>query len=164
MAGKRMKWAAAALCVTLLAAGAFAEAAHSAHRGRGMFGGPMAHVFRQLDLTGAQRGQMRDILAKEKPALRPLMKQMAQNRYQIAQLEINGAFDEAQVRALATQQAQSMSDLIVQRARVESELIQVLTPDQKTKLNQILANRQQKFLDHAQGQGQGPAQGQAPNQ
>lgn len=155
MTGSRMKWIGGALAVTLLAALAVGETTGAIHRHRaGMFGGPMARMLtRRLDLTAAQRTQIRDILQKEKPTIQPLMKQMAQNRFQITQLELNGNFDESQVRALATQQAQTMSDLIVQRARIESELIQVLTPDQKTKLGQMLTNHQQRL----QGQSQTPA-------
>jgi Spy/CpxP family protein refolding chaperone len=102
---------------------------------------------RQLDLTAQQRTQIHQILAKEKPLVQPLMEQMAQTRYQIAQLALNGPYDESQVRPLASQQTQTMQDLIVQRARIESELIQLLTPDQKTKLGQLLASRQQKLMN-----------------
>jgi Spy/CpxP family protein refolding chaperone len=154
MKSSRMKWMGAALALTLLAVVAVCETTGPAHRHRGeMFGGPMVRVFaRQLNLTDAQRTQIHQILAKEKPTVQPLMRQMAQSRYQIAQLELNGAFDESQVRPLASQQAQTMSDLIVQRARIESELIQVLTPDQKTKLTQILATHEQRLQSHSQGQ------------
>jgi Spy/CpxP family protein refolding chaperone len=153
MKSSRMKWTGAALALSLLAVVAVCETTGPAHRPRGeMFGGPMVRVFHQLNLTDAQRTQMHQILAKEKPTVQPLMQQMAQSRYQITQLELNGAFDESQVRPLASQQAQTMSDLIVQRARIESELIQVLTPDQKTKLTQILANHEQRLQSHSQGQ------------
>ena len=150
----RFNWIAGGLAVTLGAAFAVCETVQAGHPHRGgMFGGPTVRMFaRQLDLTEAQRTQMHQILAKEKPTMRPSMQQMAQTRYQIAQLELNGAFDESQVRPLATQQAQAMQDLIVQRARIESELIQVLTPDQKTKLSQLLAQRQQRLTNHMQQQ------------
>lgn len=156
MRDSRVRWIAIALAVTLLGAVALSEATATMHRHShrgGMFGGPMVRILsRQLDLTEAQRAQVHDILLKEKPTMQPMMRQMAQNRSQITQLELNGVFDEAQIRSLATQQAQAMSDLIVQRARVESELIQVLTPDQKTKLGQILATHQQRMQSHTQGQ------------
>jgi len=153
MKSSRLKWMGTALAVTVLAVVAVCETTGPAHRHRGeMFGGPMVRVFHQLNLTDAQRTQMHQILAKEKPTVQPLMRQMAQSRYQIAQLELNGAFDESQVRPLASQQAQTMSDLMVQRARIESELIQGLTPDQKTKLTQILATHEQRLQSHSQGQ------------
>ena len=38
----------------------------------------MGFYVHQLDLTDAQRAQVKAIMAKEKPALQPLMQQMAQ--------------------------------------------------------------------------------------
>lgn len=147
------KWIGAGLALVLAAVFAVSETTGAIHhrRAEGMFGGPAVRILaRQLDLTDAQRTQIHQLMAKEKPTVQPLMKQMVQGRLQIAQLEVNGNFDEAQVRTLATQQAQTMSDLIVQRARIENEMVQVLTPDQKTKLTQILANWQQKRGNHTQ--------------
>ena len=101
-----------------------------------------------LDLTDAQRTQMKAILAKDKPAIRPLMQQLAQGRQQMHQLESASTFDETKVRTLATQQSQTMTDLMVQRARINSELMQVLTADQKTKLAAFEAKRQARFQHH----------------
>jgi periplasmic protein CpxP/Spy len=143
------KWAVAALALSVATVVAVSQTAPG-HRHGGMSQEPMLGRFaRQLDLTAQQRTQIHQILAKEKPAVQPLVEQMAQTRYQIAQLALNGPFDESQVRPLASQQTQTMQDLIVQRARIESELIQVLTPDQKTKLSQLLASRQQKLMNPA---------------
>ena len=62
----------------------------------------------------------------------------------------NLTFDEARVRALATQQAQTMTEMIVQKARIESEMIQILTPEQKTKLNDLRAKHEQRMMKHMQ--------------
>ena len=51
-------------------------------------------------------------------------------------------FDEAKVREMAAQQTQTLTELTVQRARVESEMYQVLTPDQKTKLSTIITQHE----------------------
>jgi len=128
-------------------------------RGEGMFGGgmpgPMLGYFvRKLDLTEAQQAQVKSIMAKEKPSFQPLMLQMAQGHQQMHELVMNNGFDEAKVRELATQQTQTMTELMVQRARVESELLQILTPDQKTKLTALAAAHQQRLLNHLQNQGQ----------
>jgi Spy/CpxP family protein refolding chaperone len=118
-------------------------------RGYGMFGGHMMHFFSDyLDLTDAQQVQVKQILAKDKPALQPLMQQMMQNRQQLRQVIESGTFDEAQARALASQQAQTMTELTVQKARMESDLYQVLTSDQKAKLNKFIDRHQQRFLQH----------------
>jgi len=144
----------------LVAVGAVAQTVKRAHMhggGYGMFGAPgwgfLAH---RLDLSDAQRAQMKQILAKEKPVLQPLLAQMTQNRHQERVLVQSGTFDEAKVRALAAQQTQTMTELMVQRARIESELYQVLTTDQQTKLNQMLDQREQRFMQHLQQQPQQP--------
>jgi periplasmic protein CpxP/Spy len=109
--------------------------------------GPHAIAFftHYLDLTDAQQAQVKDILAKEKPTLRPLLEQLAQSHHQLRQYEESGNFNEAQVRLIASQQAQTISELLVQKARIESELVQVLTPEQKTKLSQFIDKREQRF-------------------
>jgi Spy/CpxP family protein refolding chaperone len=117
------------------------------HHGGG-FGGMLGMMGDYLDLTDAQRTQMKAILAKDKPAIRPLMQQLAQGRQQMHQLESASTFDETKVRTLATQQSQTMTDLMVQRARINSELMQVLTADQKTKLAAFEAKRQARFQHH----------------
>src|SRR5213080_3449300 len=139
-----------ALVLTLTAAVGISQTVRRAHmHGDGMFEGHMLHFFTDyLDLTDAQ--QVKDIMAKEKPALKPLMQQMAQSHQQIRELTMAGTFDEAKVRTLATQQAQTMTEMIVQKARIESEMIQILTPEQKTKLNDFMAKHEQRMMKHMQ--------------
>jgi periplasmic protein CpxP/Spy len=147
----------AALSLILLAGAAIAQttapaAAPPAHefRGRG-FGGPMFGMFfHQLNLSDAQKTQMKQIMTQEKPTLKPLMQQMAQGENQLRTLELSGSFDEAQARTIASQQSQNATELMVQRARVESELIQLLTPDQKTKLAQLVQQHAQRFSSQGQ--------------
>jgi protein CpxP len=117
----------------------------------GMFGGPGVHFLsRYLDLTDEQKGQVKQILDKEKPGMQPLLLQMAQNRKNMRQLVESGAFDESKARALAVQQSQAMTEFMVQKARIESELVQVLTPEQKTKLDQFLDKHEQRMLQRLQ--------------
>jgi len=156
MKTKYFKIAAVVLALAVMAAIAVSQTVRRAHmRGDGMFGGPMlGYYVHKLDLTDAQQAQVKAIAAKEKPALQPLMLQMAQGHQQMHELVMNNGFDEAKVRELATQQTQAMTELMVQRARVESELLQILTPDQRTKLTALAAAHQQRLLNHLQNQGQ----------
>ena len=101
-----------------------------------------------LDLSQAQRDQVKQILGKDQPAMQPLMQQMHQDRQQMRQLIESGAFDDAKARALATQQTLTMTELTVQRAHMFSDMYQVLTADQKTKLDKFLDRHEQRFLDH----------------
>jgi protein CpxP len=152
----------AAVALVLLGAVAVSQTLHRTGYGRrGMFGeGRMLGFFaHRLDLTDAQQAQIKDILAKEKPALKPLFQQLAQSHQQMRQLEESGAFDEAQVRALANQQSQTMAELIVQKARIKSEMVQVLTPDQKAKFKEMMDKRDQRMMNHMHNQA---PQNQAP--
>lgn len=155
---------AVALLLAVMAAIGVSQTVRRAHMGgEGMFGmpnGPMLGYFvHKLDLTDGQQAQVKSIMAKEKPTFQPLMLQMAQGHQQIHQLVMSSGFDEAKVRELAGQQTQNMTELMVQGARVESELLQVLTPDQKTKLTAIMTEHQQRLQNHMQGmQGQTPSQ------
>jgi protein CpxP len=155
MKSRFLKLATLSLVLMLAAGIATAQDATTAgpthpHGGRG-FGGPMFGFFgHQLNLTDAQKAQMKDIMSKERPALKPLMQQMGQGQAQLRQLEMSGNFNEEQARTIAVQQSQTMTDLAVQRARIEAEMIQVLTPDQKTKLAQMWQRHGQRFGNQGQ--------------
>jgi len=141
-----------ALAAIVVVSVAVSQNVRRAHwRGDGMVGGHgLAFFTHRLDLTDAQQAQAKDILAKEKPTLQPLFQQLAQTRHQLRQFEESGNFEEAQVRTIATQQAQTLAELTVQKARIEAELVKILRPDQKTKLTQIMDRREQRmqrFMD-----------------
>jgi len=91
----------------------------------------------KLDLSSTQQEQIKAVWAKEKPTLQPLMQQMRQNHEAMKALQASGPFDEAKTRALATQNAQVMIEMQVAHARMHSEMMQVLTPDQQTKFQQL---------------------------
>jgi protein CpxP len=115
----------------LFTACAFAQGMH--HHGG------FQHMLKQLDLTSDQQAQVKAVWAKEKPVMQPLMQQMRQNHTAMKALEESGPFDEAKVTALATQNSQAMIQLQVEHSRVKSEIMQILTPEQKTKLAEIEA-------------------------
>jgi len=149
----------AAVVVVLLLVGA-AAVSETVNRGRMRAGGSMfgdhmlMYMTHKLDLTADQQAQVKQIMAKERPAMRPLMKQMGQNRIQLAQLMLNGNVQEAQINAIATQQAQATAQLFTQEAHIESQLIQILTQEQKTKLGEMLTQHQQRFMNGGQEQQQ----------
>jgi Spy/CpxP family protein refolding chaperone len=141
----------AALAFVLSATAGLAQAGPPMHRhARGGFGDLMFAFFgHQLGLSDAQKAQIKDIMTKERPTLQPLLAQLAQGQSQLHQLEM-GTFDEAQARTIATQQSQTMTELAVQRAKIEAELIQVLTPDQKTSLAEMWQRREHRRASHSQ--------------
>jgi periplasmic protein CpxP/Spy len=102
---------------------------------------------KNLDLTDAQKAQMKEIIEKERPTIEPLMKQSHQIEQQLHQYE-EGTYTESKVRPLATQQSKVELELTVQRTRIHNELYQVLTADQQAKLKEIEAEHQARMQQH----------------
>jgi len=131
--------------VMLVVAAAMAQGPH----GFGGPGGEFHHMLKQLDLTSDQHAQVNAIFQKEKPTLQPLMQQMRQYHEAVKALEAAGPFDEAKTTALATQNSQTMIQLQVEHERMKSEIMQILTADQKTRLAQLEANHEAHTSKHA---------------
>src|SRR6202140_3629409 len=91
-----------ALALVLAAGIAIAQPHGGPHGGGDFFGGGMLGFFTDyLDLTDAQQTQIKQIVAKEKPALEPLFKQEMQTQQQMFQLIQSAPFDEAKAQAIA---------------------------------------------------------------
>ncbi|MBI3645461.1 MAG: Spy/CpxP family protein refolding chaperone [Acidobacteriales bacterium] len=154
MKARRIRILAVTAAVVLAVAAALAQGMHPGGGPMGgdfPFGGHMLGYFSDvLDLTQAQQDQVKAILEKEKPTIHPLMQQLMQFHQDMSKLEDSGTFDEAKVRALAAQNTQTMTELIVQKARIQAELMQVLTADQKTKLQQLRAKHEARMKEHMQ--------------
>src|SRR5271167_1056988 len=101
-------------------------------------GGHMGHMFKALNLTDAQKEQVKSIMQANRTSTRPLMQQMAQNRVAMLTATSGGAFDQAKVTALANQQAQLMAQMTVNRQSIRSQIYtQVLTPEQRATADQM---------------------------
>jgi protein CpxP len=102
----------------------------------------MGYLMRELNLTEAQKAQIEQIFEANKASGLPLMQQMAANKEAMLEATANGNYDQAKIQALATQQAQLMSQLIVQKQAVRHQIYsQVLTADQRTKADQLRAQQ-----------------------
>jgi Spy/CpxP family protein refolding chaperone len=75
------------------------------------------------------------------------MQQEHQFHQQMRQYE-EGTYDEAKVRALATQQAQTLIELSVQKTRIHNELFQLLTSDQQAKMKEMEARHEARMQKH----------------
>jgi Spy/CpxP family protein refolding chaperone len=115
--------------------------------------GPEGHMMgffgKYLDLTDAQRAQMKAVMQKEHATMHPLMQQEHQLDLQLKTYE-EGTYDEAKVQALVSQQAQTLVQLKVEQSRIHSELYQLLTPDQQAKMQAFEAKRAARMQQHMQ--------------
>lgn len=106
----------------------------------------VGRLTRHLDLTDTQQTQVRSILEVDRSRIVPLLAESARNRQQLRESTVSGRFDEAQVRALAAQQAQAMTEVIVERERVKAKIYnEVLTAEQRTKADQMLQRLDSRF-------------------
>jgi protein CpxP len=155
----RFRFVAAALAVllgTAIAKSQTADAPPPMHRHEfGMFGPMMGFLAKQLDVTDAQKTQMKAVMEKEHATMHPLMQQMHSLDQQLKQYT-EGTYDEAKVQALVAQQSQTLVQLKVEETRIHNELYQLLTPDQQAKLKEIEANREARMQQHVQDEAPAP--------
>jgi protein CpxP len=109
----------------------------------------MGFFAKQLNLTDDQKSQMKAIMQKEHPAMRPLMQQQHQIDLQLRQY-VEGNFDQEKVQELANQKAQLQAQLTVQQTRVHNELYKLLTPDQQSQLKQLEAQHEARMQERMQ--------------
>jgi Spy/CpxP family protein refolding chaperone len=110
----------------------------------GFFGGRFAE---KLNLTDAQKEQIKQITTRYRESAKA---QRAQRRGQRAggfDAFGGGTFDEAQVRAAAQARANARVEMEVTRARMMSEIYNVLTAEQKAQLATMRQQREQKMQE-----------------
>ena len=107
--------------------------------GPGGPGGPRGgdRLFRELNLTEAQKAQIRTIHDGQREAAEALHEQMRGIHEQMRPLVEAAAFDEAAVRALLVRQAAIATELKLLEARGENAVYNVLTAEQKAKLAEL---------------------------
>lgn len=122
---------------------------HAEGRGHGMRGGDRmgGAFFRNLDLTDAQKTQMKQIRENHSQSLRPLMEQIRAKRQEIRQASAGGSFNEALVAQKLSEIAPLEAKLIGERTRLHQEMLSVLTAEQKAKLEQSREQRKQKWAE-----------------
>jgi len=119
---------------------------------RGGPGGfPLMLLARKLDLTDAQRAEVKTIWTAERPTVVPLLRQLVNQCGSLSSATTDGAFDEAKAQAIADQQAATVKQLLVERQRMISKIYnEILTPEQRIKADQLrdqMHGRVEGFLD-----------------
>lgn len=90
-----------------------------------------------LNLTEAQKAQIKAILEAERPKVQPVIAQALATRQTLLAATDNGQFNETQVAGIAEQQGRNVAALIVEKERVKSQIYAVLTPEQRAKIEQL---------------------------
>lgn len=115
--------------------------------GPGGPGGRMGAVgipLNRLDLTDAQRDQVKGVVDSHEAELRTLGEKAMTARRALEQAVTADTIDEGAIRAKAADVAAVDSDMAVARARVHADVLQVLTSDQRAKLKELQAEMEKR--------------------
>ena len=145
--------------VAVMAGGAVAIFAQGgAGRGAGAFGpgGPGGRGFAagfalgQLDLSNAQKQQVRDIMQRHRQQSQPVMDRL-QQAMQAQRAAINAVpVNEAAVRQAAAALAAVEADMAVDQARMHADIFSILTVEQQEKAKQLEAQGQARAQERRQ--------------
>lgn len=120
---------------------AFAQ--HQRHGGHDGFGGfgPFARMHKlagQLDLTDAQKSQIHDIAMDVREQSRESRKAMHANMIEAGKVLIANPDDLAAAQAILAKNAEPEATMKANILKGVSQALQILTPDQRTKLATLL--------------------------
>jgi protein CpxP len=142
---------AAALMMTVAAFAQHGPGGPGGHHGHGP-GGPgglLDHFSQVLNLTDAQKAQIKQLEDGFRESTKGLQEQLAKaGPGGPFEALAGGTFDEAAVRAAAQSRANLHVELEVAHARFFSQVYAVLTPEQKAKLAELHQQMQER---HRQG-------------
>jgi protein CpxP len=172
---KRLGLAAAATAVAVsLAGGAYAAGQDNSGQGPaagrpGRFGGPgrgmgpggpggmrQLMMLRRLDLTDAQKEQVKGIVGSHKEEAKTIGDRARTAHRALEAAITSETFDEATVRTRAADVATVNADAAVAQARGFSEIYQILTTEQQTRLKEIQAKVQERMANGPARKGPGP--------
>jgi protein CpxP len=124
----------------------------------GRQGGLAGRFAEKLNLTDAQKEQMRQIAARYRESAKALRLQRRAQQQNGQDFLKNGTFDEAAVRAAAQARANARVEMEVLRARMRFEMYNVLTPEQKAQLAAMRQQWQQKREEWRARRNQSPTE------
>ena len=96
---------------------------------------------RALNLSEAQQDQVFKIFHDQAPAMREQMKQVRRARTELRQVAAAERFDEGRARQIADTQAKALATLAVMRAQSMHRVREILTPEQRTRMDQMRERR-----------------------
>ena len=105
----------------------------------------MHRLWKKLNLSEAQKKEVHAILDEELAKMKPMLEQLKAGREQFNALLKSGPFDEAKIRSVAKAQADTLLEMIVVREHMKSRIYAVLTPEQRTRAEELLKSWQARY-------------------
>jgi Spy/CpxP family protein refolding chaperone len=100
--------------------------------------GPLGYVAHRLNLSDAQKSQIKSMWEAERPTIASLVQELASEGKEMDAVTAQGSLDESQVQAIAVRQGGTIAKLLVEKERFKSKIYTtVLSPKQRTKADQL---------------------------
>ncbi len=90
-------------------------------------------MMKKLGLTPEQEARITELRKQDSALIGEKYQSMRDSRAQLHEMQKNGDYDEAKVKALTEQGAQAMAEMAQLRARQHHQMMEVLTPEQRQK-------------------------------
>jgi protein CpxP len=120
----------------------------------GPFGGPGGGMFgllgpgmRELDLTDAQRDQVRGIVESHQDERKAIGDRMMTARKALQEAITADAIDEGAIKARVNEVAAVEADQAILQAKLHAAMVGVLTPEQQQKLKELRSQMEQRMKD-----------------
>jgi Spy/CpxP family protein refolding chaperone len=105
----------------------------------------------ELNLTDAQKAQIKTILQENRTTMKSVAQQMEQNRAAFLAATANGTYDAGKMQTLANQQARLQAAMTANREAIKHQIYtQVLTADQQAKVEQLRTQQINRINEHLQ--------------
>ncbi len=108
--------------------------------GPGMGGEMMPPHLRGLNLTEAQRDKIFEIMHAQAPVMRDKAKALRKAEEDLRALTAAADYSDAKAKSLADAGAKAMSEMTLARAKAERQVFEVLTPEQRKQLAEMMAS------------------------
>ena len=165
------KYLAVSLMALLLCGGALVANAQGPEGGSQKgWGGPghgmgMGLALHELNLTDAQKAQVKEIMQANHANMKPLFTQMMQNRAALLAATANGQYEESKIQALAPHAGQFHAAMSANHEKVAHQIYtQVLTTDQQAQAEQLRTQQINRINQHIQKIGNGTNASPSPAQ
>lgn len=111
------------------------------HGGKGHHAHHARHVWKALDLTEEQKDKIFAVRHAAMPELREAMKEVRTAKRELRALAQSGDFEVAKAEELAKKFATAQAHASLSSAKMQAEVVAVLTPEQRAKAQELRSQR-----------------------
>lgn len=100
--------------------------------------GSLGYVAHELNLTDAQKSQIKSMWQAERPAVASLVQEFATESREMDSATAQGTLDDSRMQAIATRQGETIAKLLIEKERLKSRVYStVLNSGQRAKADEL---------------------------